>query len=147
MSYREDMFDKIKNTYGLESIADLEYEAASILMDNGEHIISWTCDLTNDFGIMILMMPYVVGEVVDEVGHQKVFISKMMPYSMDLYFPIPSSKIMTVGDVKEVLFDFYQGATNKILAELEKDPNYAEENEVDTGETNVVSFKPKETLH
>jgi hypothetical protein len=143
MESKEKLLDDILESNDLESIADLDFTATSLVTVTGKHIVAWCRDLTEDFGIHLLMLPYSVEYHIIE-GERKIYLTRMNPYSEDIYHPIPMEMVMSVGHLNEGMLEVFEEAADEWLNSLtEEEPETAVVKE----ETNVVSFNPSKRLH
>ncbi len=129
--------DKVFN--GKEPREVLEFEPVVVTLSNGDLVL---CELAEiDENNYCMMTPFRMIEMETDDDEMRLQAVRLVPGSIDIFFHIAASQVVTAGYMTEEMFAFFTNAVDRMLEsilpqEVEEDPK-----------STVVQFRPKGTFH
>lgn len=129
--------DKVFN--GKEPREVLEFEPVVVTLSNGDLVL---CELAEiDENNYCMMTPFRMIEMETDDDEMRLQAVRLVPGSIDIFFHIAASQVVTAGYMTEEMFAFFVKAVDRMIEsilpqEVEEDPK-----------STVVQFRPKGTFH
>lgn len=133
--------DKVFN--GKEPTEVLEFEPVVVTLSNGDLVL---CELAEiDENNYCMMTPFRMIEMDTDDDEMRLQAVRLVPGSIDIFFHIAASQVVTAGYMTEEMFAFFVKAVDRMIESM-SDTLGAEPVDEDPKST-VVQFRPKGTFH
>lgn len=135
--------DKVFN--GKEPTEVLEFEPVVVTLSNGDLVL---CELAEiDENNYCMMTPFRMIEMDTDDDEMRLQAVRLVPGSIDIFFHIAASQVVTAGYMTEEMFAFFVKAVDRMIESMsDMLGDGASESEDSSTKSNILAFQPKGTI-